>query len=83
MRIEQAYLVQRSTNTTGYCYTLHPDGFDREDPVSRVNLNEMATLSRELGNLHDLIFSFYRLDLDLPDAKKESRLDLELLDQNG
>jgi hypothetical protein len=86
LRMEQASLLQLSTDTIGQYYILHPirrNHGELDSESFRMNPNEMTIVSQELGKLHDLIFSFYRIDLDLIGAKKNSKLDLELLDQNG
>lgn len=86
VQLQMESMRDLSTETGGTRFVFQPVGSklpSQNSKAYRLSPGEMNALYQRLDAINELIFHFYRLDLELPSLKTPAKLSLEILDQNA
>jgi hypothetical protein len=75
-----------SINTGGIPFIFNPGNAklrQRDADICLLNSQELVLFSNTTEAINNLIFNFYRLDLDFSNAKGGERISIKVVDQNG
>jgi hypothetical protein len=84
--LSTARLRQLSINTGGIPFIFNPGNAklrQRDADICLLNSQELVLFSNTTEAINNLIFNFYRLDLDFSNAKGGERISIKVVDQNG